>query len=394
MDVQDNQRLHPEDHPSHGLGLKNLRELSGDILTADGWISGRLVFDGAVLGIHRDPASTDDDEARLRIVPGLIDLHVHGGGGGDSMNGEADVRRLARFHARHGTTSLLPTTMTAARDDLLTAVAAISRVYRAQEASESRLLGLHLEGPFINPDRLGAQPPLTCPPDRDLFDRLNTLLPILVITLAPEMDPDGIFLRHVAGLGARVQIGHSDASYEEAVAALHLGATGFTHLFNAMSPMLQRAPGVVGAALAEGQWAEIILDGHHVAPGAVRAAMRSIPNLYGVTDATSAAGMADGPYRLGRHEVVKAGGTVRLADGTLAGSALTMDQALRNLIGFGLPLDEAVYRLSTLPARYLGLQDRGHLTEGARADILVLDRDHTVRQVFVGGTEIELSVPL
>ncbi len=361
-------------------------ELIGTILTPDGWLEGFLAFDRSILEIERRPL--DQDAEDRFILPGFIDLHVHGGAGADSMAGADDVRTLARFHARHGTTSLLPTTMTAPDHDLVATADAVGAVRKAQRPDEARILGLHLEGPFINPTRLGAQPAFARPPDIPLFDRLNALVPIKVVTFAPEIDQDHRFLRHLVGLGIKAQIGHSDATFDEAVEALAAGAAGFTHLFNAMSALHHRAPGIAGAALAQGQWAELILDLDHVSPGALKVALRTIPNCYGVTDAMAAAGMVDGIYRLGKHEVTKRGDRVTMQDGTLAGSVLTMAQALRNFLTLGLPLEDASRRLSTLPANYLGLNDRGRLAGGQRADIVVINADHEVEQVFIEGTEI------
>ena len=250
------------------------------------------------------------------------------------------------------------------------------------------MLGLHLEGPFISCKRLGAQPPFARPPDRDLYERLQALVPIRVLTMAPEEDEGFSFLRHATAAGTRVQIGHSDADFETAAAALEAGAAGFTHLFNAMRPLQHRDPGTAGAALAGAAWAELIPDLQHVAPGAIRVALRAIPNLYGITDAIEATDMPDGDYRLGRHTIHKVGPTARLADGTLAGSVLTMDQALRNLVSIGLSVEEASRRLSALPAQYLGLQDRGRLLSGAIADLLVLDRDLQLRAVICRGQPI------
>ena len=177
-----------------------------------------------------------------------------------------------------------------------------------------------------------------------------------------------------------------------AVQALAQGARGFTHLFNAMTGLHHRAPGMAGAALAHAQYAEIIPDLLHVHPGAMRVALRAIPCLYCVTDSTSATGMPDGEYRLGRQAVTKCLGGVRLADGTLAGSTLTMDQALRNLVNdLGLDLAEASMRLSTHAANYLGVTDRGRLAPGTWADAVVLDRDLQLKDVFVEGASIEMN---
>ena len=280
---------------------------------------------------------------------------------------------MARFHARHGTTSLLATTVTAPAAELRSALRGIGAVARERRPGEARVLGCHLEGPFISPQALGAQPPFAIPPDLALVDALCALAPIRVATIAPEIDPDHALLRHLCQHGVRVQLGHSRASLAEAEAALAAGAAGFTHLFNAMSGLHHRAPGMVGAALARAQHAELILDFQHVAPAAAQAALRAIPGLYGITDAVAAAGMPPGEYRLGRHRVIKDGEGVRLADGTLAGSTLTMDRALRNFVALGLPLAEAARRLSEVPARYLGLEDRGRIAPGASADLVVVD---------------------
>jgi N-acetylglucosamine-6-phosphate deacetylase len=361
--------------------------LDGRILTPEGWRSGRLTFAAAIEDLAaRDPVPDD-----RFILPGFVDLHVHGGGGADCMAGEAAIRALARFHARHGTTSLLATTVTAPADDLRGVVAAIGAVADRRLPGEAQVLGVHLEGPFISPDALGAQPRFAIPPDLALVDELCRLAPVKVATIAPEIDPDHALLQRFRALGVRVQLGHSCASYAQAKAALDAGAAGFTHLFNAMTGLHHRAPGLVGAALAEARHAEIILDFQHVAPAAAKAALRAIGGLYGVTDAVAAAGMADGQYRLGRHTVMKAGDAVRLADGTLAGSVLTMDRALANFMALGLKLAEAARRISTLPAEYLGLADRGRILPGARADLVVVDGAGTLRAVYVQGEAIDLA---
>jgi len=219
---------------------------------------------------------------------------------------------------------------------------------------------------------------------------LHALAPLKLITIAPEVPGHLALIVALRESGFAVQIGHSAGSFEDGVAALGAGAIGFTHLFNAMTGLHHREPGMAGAALAHADRAEIIPDLLHVHPGAIRVALRCIPGLYCVTDSTAAAGMPDGDYRLGRHTVTKCLGGVRLADGTLAGSTLTMDQALRNLVGLGLPLAEASRRTSTLAAEHLGLADRGRLQVGAWADIVLLDRDLQLTGVVVEGESIEL----
>lgn len=371
-------------------------ELQGRILTPSGFVDGTITFDAdgrieAIVGTPVALQAARDTQARL-IVPGFIDLHVHGGGGHDVMEGGDAARHIAALHVRHGTTSMLATTMTAPMPDLETAFTALAPLFApAAQRSETtaRILGVHLEGPYINPGKLGAQPDYARPLDGDEIRRLHALAPIRLITLAPEVAGNIDVIESLVAAGYRVQVGHSLASYEEVVRALERGASGFTHLYNAMSALHHREPGVAGAALAHATYSEIIPDLLHVHSGAIKVALRAIPCLYCVTDSTAAAGMPDGEYKLGRHTVTKCLGGVRLPDGTLAGSTLTMDQALRNLVErIGLDLADASRRVSTFAADHLGLADRGRLQRGAWADIVVLDRDLQITDVYVEGNPV------
>jgi len=324
--------------------------IKGNILTSAGWVRGEINFDERIAAIHGasvDPLLNDDDY----IIPGFIDLHVHGGAGKDIMEGGDAVHAIAAIHARHGTTSMLATTMTAPPEDIDHALKAIGEAV-------AKLADV---------------------------ERLATFAPLKLITVAPEIAGHLNLVRELTDAGMRVQIGHTLGSYEDGVAALEHGAAGFTHLFNAMSGLHHREPGMVGAALAHANYAEVIPDLLHVHPGAIKAAMRAIPKLYCVTDSTAATGMPDGEYMLGRHTVHKCMGGVRLPDGTLAGSTLTMDQALRNLVGLGLDLADASARVSTYAADYLGMQERGRLAPGAYADMVVLDRDLKIKAVYIEG---------
>ncbi len=333
-------------------------------------------------------AQARDGSAPL-LLPGFVDLHLHGGGGHDVMSGGAAAAHIAQTHARHGTTAWLATTMTAPLAEIEQAVRALA-AYSATPAAAlgAQLLGVHLEGPFISAERLGAQPNFTALGSLQQVLALHALAPIRLITLAPELPGHIELIVALRAAGFAVQVGHSAATYEQGLAALQAGASGFTHLFNAMSALHQRAPGLVGAALAHAEYAEIIPDLLHVHPGAIHAALRAIPGLYCVTDSTAAAGMPDGEYRLGRQVVHKCQGGVRLADGTLAGSTLTMDQALRNLVSLGLPLAQASRRCSALPAAHLGLAEHGVLAVGARANIVQLDAQLAVQAVYVGGQRL------
>jgi len=374
--------------------MANSGSLKARILTPHGFVDGVLEYEGARVRDVRGtpvPAASVREGDRPIAVPGFIDPHVHGGGGADVMDGKAAVHTIARTHVRHGTTSMLATTMTAPLDEIRGAMTALGAAMQARQAGTARVLGAHLEGPFINPGKLGAQPNFVGPVDRAEVQALHQLAPIRLITLAPELPAMLDAIAWLRDAGFQVQIGHTLGTYEDGLAALTRGASGFTHLFNAMSGMHHRAPGIVGAALAHAHYSEIIPDLLHVHPGAIRAALRAIPCLYCVTDSTSATGMPDGEYRLGRHTVTKCQGGVRLADGTLAGSTLTMDQALRNLVELGLDLEDAAKRVSTHAADYLGLHDRGRLAAGAYADVVVLDRDLRITRVLVEGEAIALE---
>jgi N-acetylglucosamine-6-phosphate deacetylase len=361
----------------------------GYIATPDALLRGRLVIDGArIAEVVGRPVADDAwraGDAPL-FLPGFVDLHVHGGGGADTMQAGLSIDTIARTHARHGTTALLATTMTAPRHEIEAALAALASACRTRTAGAARVLGVHLEGPYISPDKLGAQPDFALAPSAQDILALHAIAPLRVVTLAPEQPGAMEVVGALVAAGIRVQIGHSAADYDIACAALQRGAGSFTHLFNAMSALHQRAPGVVGAALAHAERAELIPDLLHVHPGAIRAALRAIPQLYCVTDSTAAAAMPDGDYTLGRHRVTKCLGGVRLADGTLAGSTLTMDQALRNLVfALELPLVQAAQRTATHAARWLGLEDRGVLAPGAWADVLQLDAQLRLKRVWIEG---------
>lgn len=363
-----------------------MTDVTGTILAEDGWIKGTLSHqDGLITRIAGDPGT---DLQPPFIVPGFVDLHIHGGGGADMMEGEEAIRTTARLHARHGTTAFLVTTVTAPEADLTAVMHAVRAVMDRPEPGGARVLGVHLEGPFINPDKLGAQPPFARPADVEEYRRLAAIAPVRAMTLAPEMDPDGRLQLALAEDGVAVQIGHTLCTYVQGRAALAAGA-GVTHLYNAMTGVAHRGNGAAGAALAHAEYAEIIPDLVHVEAGAVLAALRAIPGLYGVTDATAGAGMPDGPYRLGGREVMRKGASMVMPDGTLAGSCLTMDTALLNFLGLGLPLREAVERLSRIPAEWIGEKSSGCLRPGSSADILIFDSKMKIKRVLVSGKLVE-----
>ncbi len=374
-----------------------MTKIDGIILTPQGFVRGAIHFNdsGKIEAVQGEPVAENivRDANEPIVLPGFVDLHVHGGGGRDIMEGGDAAAKVCALHGEHGTTAMLATTMTAPPVDLENAFAGLSQFFKLNRAPKNqrgaKLLGVHLEGPYINPGKLGAQPDFTRPMQANELKRLNALAPIRLITLAPEVPGNMAVIESLCEAGYKVQIGHSLGTYDEGVAALKRGASGFTHLFNAMTGLHHRKPGMVGAALAHAEFAEIIPDLLHVHPGAIRVALRAIPKLFCVTDSTAATGMPDGEYRLGRHTVTKCLGGVRLADGTLAGSTLSLDEALRNLVHeLKLDLSDASRRVSTNACEFLGITDRGRLEKDAWADVVVMDRDLMLQAVYSEGEKI------
>lgn len=373
-----------------------MRVLDGWIVERDGVRRGRVHFGARIERIDADgPLRTAPSDDAPRILPGFVDVHVHGGGGGDTMDGAEGVRTLARHHLAHGTTTLLPTTVTQSWPAVMAALDGVAEVRAEIGAELPDLPGAHLEGPFISPQRLGAQPPHAIPP---LPERVREVLDahiVRLVTIAPELDGAVEAARAFARAGVRVSVGHTRASADQVAELVRAvrevgGTAGFTHLFNAMGGMAGREPGIVGAALADREaYAELILDGHHVHHIAFLAARAAKPGrLLLVTDAMRASGLGDGPTELGGQRVTVAGGAAHLPDGTLAGSVLTLDAAVRRAVAAGLPLAEASALASAVPATYLGLDDRGTLEPGLRADMVVLNAGASVRQVYVAGREV------
>ncbi len=368
--------------------------LSGRLLTPGGLVRGALVFGSHIEDIRTDNAQGMPEDGPL-ILPGFIDTHVHGGGGGDTVDGPRGVETLARFHVRRGVTTLYPTTITSPWEGVLAALQGVKECVGEGNEDLPSIPGAHLEGPFISPQRLGAQPPHALEPTPARVEAVLKLGVVRLVTLAPEIPGALGAATRFAAAGVRVSVGHTVASFEEVQALVEAvseagGTVGFTHLYNAMGGLAGREPGVVGAALADQEsFAELIYDTHHVHKGSLLAARAAKPNrLHLVTDAIRATGGPEGETELGGQRVTVKGGAARLPDGTLAGSVLTLDKALRNAVAAGVSLEEASRMLSQVPARYMGLDDRGVLGPGKRADLVVLDDTLEVRRVFVRGREV------
>ena len=355
--------------------------VDGALLRGDVALTGALVTEVGLPG-----------EGRGLAIPGLVDLQVNGYAGVDVLSAEpGELAQLATALARDGVLWYQPTLVTAPLDDTLEALQSIG--HAAELGGPARILGAHLEGPFLSPVRAGAHDAtLMRSPDLDLLAAL--LLggcPVTMVTLAPELDDAVDLIEALARRGIVVSLGHTDASATIAHAAFDHGARAVTHLFNAMRPFTHRDPGVAGVALArEDVVVQLIADGVHVAPDAILAAWRAARGrVVLVSDTIAAAGLGDGSYRLGRTEVTVENGVSRTADGSLAGAVRPLAWGLRMLVELGVPIVEAVDTVTAAPARLFWREDIGVLRPGAPADLVVLDDDFAVQRVFVDGKPLD-----
>jgi N-acetylglucosamine-6-phosphate deacetylase len=368
---------------------------SEQIVTAAGVRSGELVIENGRIATVRQ--RTDEvgvrDLGRRPVLPGYIDLHVHGGGGAQCNTDAPDqVLSMARFHATHGTTALLATTVSARLEELEAALAAIAAC--TKHSGAAAVLGAHLEGPFISRRRAGAMDPTAfIDPDQRSLQRLLQAGDgtVRMMTTAPEL-PGGLdMIRALVAAGVIASVGHSDATYEQTRAAVDAGARCATHTFNAMPPLHHREPGLLGAVLDLDELScELICDGIHVHPATLRLAFRAkgLSRVTLVTDAMQAAGMPDGEYRVGGAAVTVLGGRAEIAGGgSIAGSTLTMDAAVSNAIRFlGISLEQAAVLASGNPARLLQIDHRkGAIAPGFDADLTILDDDLRACGTLVAG---------
>ena len=348
----------------------------------DGFRAGMCVrvTDGRVVEVGRGlrPAA-DECVADLQgdcLLPGFVDVHIHAFRGHDAMAGEAAIRAMSRGLYREGVAAFLPTTMSASAEETRRAIAAIRAVMDKPEPMGARVLGAHMEAPFLNPEKCGAQrAEHLCDPDWQTFLDFTggDTSAVRTITVAPELPGAEAFIRRAAQAGIAVSLGHSAAVAETAHAAAEWGATRSTHTFNAQPPLHHRAPGLTGAALTDDRlYAEIIADGVHLHGDIVRLIVRckGAGKAIAITDAMEAAGMPDGAYSLGGQPVTVRGGEARLADGTLAGSVLTMRQALHDLIHvFGVAPFDAVRMCTRTPAECIGETTLGRMVPGSPAPL-------------------------
>lgn len=368
------------------------------VLTEQGWLDDhQLRFAGdTILAIEPIPAGDRERDVEL-LCPAYIDIHVHGGDGLDVMDEEDGVLdRLALRKAREGVGAWLPTTVTAPFEAIDRALRRIAK--RCQQGGPgAEVLGSYLEGPYFTPQNKGAHPPeLFRELNEAELDRLidasqNTLR---VVALAPEKPEALAAIRHLKKRGIKVMLGHSAAGYDETVAAFDAGANGLVHCFNGMTGLHHRNPGMVGAGLTDKRaWLELIADGHHIHPAVIKICCAcASPRVLLITDAMSAAGMPDGDYAICGQQVKMQQGIVRTASGGLAGSTLSLDAAVRNLVNdVGIAAEEAIHMASLHPAKMLGLDEAlGSLAAGKRASMIGLDSALRVQTLWVNGSAVPL----
>ena len=345
------------------------------------------------IGPDREYADGTDLQG-LQVIPGLIDIHTHGNSGADFSDGDYDgLVRMARYLAANGVTGFAPASMTLPYEVLETAYLAAKRLRDEQPAGCAALFGINMEGPFFSEKKKGAQNAAYLRiPDREAFQRLYEAADglIRIADLAPEL-PGAVEFTKEASEVCTVSAAHTDASYEEAAAVFDAGATHLTHLFNAMPGIHHRKPGVIGAASErESVFAELICDGQHVHPSAVRMAFRLFPGrICLISDALRCCGMPDGQYMLGGQEVFLKDGIARLADGTIAGSAATLWQCLQNAVHFGISREEAILSATRNPAAQLGCSDRvGSIAVGKQADFVLCDGELNRLAVWLRGEKL------
>ena len=360
------------------------------VFVGKSFVEGDILFDEKIIAIGKLEGEADLDAEGAYVIPGLVDIHTHGAMGEDFSDGKAEgMQPMADYYAAHGVTSFLATTMTL-KEEILTPAMHTIRDFKRQGGA--KCAGIHLEGPFLGYAKRGAQAAENLhKPDPALFDRLNEASGGMVkmVTVACEEEGGMEFVANVSKKAA-VSLGHTSATYEQAMEAFARGATHATHLYNGMDGLHHRKPGIIAAGMDAGASAELICDGLHIHPAAIRLAHK----LYGdklnlVSDSLRCAGMPDGDYELGGQPITLSGGVARLSGtDTLAGSSISMLDALRNVVRFGLPLTDAVYAASTAPAEAARLTDVGSLQAGKCADIVILDKDLGLKAVFVDGKKI------
>ena len=353
-----------------------------------------LIKDGKISKINPTNISEENiiDAKGLYLAPGFIDVHIHGAGGHDTMDGTFEaINEISKVIVQRGTTSFTPTTMTVAAEDIVKSMKVIKEA-KENGTDGANVLGAHLEGPFISLSAIGAQNPnFLIPPSIENFNKIvgDYEDAVVSLTLAPEVDGAKELIKYLASRNIVAAIGHTKATYEEAMEGIKCGCSHATHLFNAMSGFTHRAPGTVGAIFDTDITTETISDGIHIAYPSLRTAykIKGTDKTLLVTDAMMACCMPDGEYSLGGQPVIVKDGAARLLNGSLAGSILTLDNAVRNVWqNTDYPLNEVVNMASYNPAKHCKVDDRkGQIKEGFDADFLLFDEEIRIKSVYVNG---------
>ncbi len=377
--------------------MKNLLLKHGEIYTQDEIIydGDLLISEGKISNIGKN-LSTDDveiiDVEGKKIVPGFIDIHIHGGVGYDTMNATYEALNAISIHlAKHGVTSFCATTMTMDVPYILNALKNINETMK-KGTGGAQILGAYVEGPFISKEHKGAQDEkYIIQPDKELFDKFLEVSGdnIKVVALAPEKDPDGSFVEHVTKKGVKVSLGHTNATYEEMKNGVDHGATIAVHTYNGMKGLHHREPGALGEVFLDDRiYSEVISDFIHTHPASVKILIKikGTDKVILISDAMPACGLGDGEYIFGGQKVLVKEGVAKLENGSLAGSTLTLDKALANITFLGVPLFEACKMVSLNPAKAIGVDNRkGSIKVGKDADIVVLNNDLTVYMTIIEG---------
>ena len=354
--------------------------VDGDVVTGD-----VAIADGTIEAVGLQPPGSSG-----LASPGFIDIQVNGFAGIDYTTATVeDYRQTGLIMAATGVTAYQPTLITVTAEAALSALASVAEA--AMKIPAPRIVGMHLEGPFLSPLRCGAHDPSNIvDPDLALVDRYLAGGPVTMMTIAPERPGAIEIIDHLVRNNIIVSLGHSDADAATTLAAFDAGATAVTHLFNAQRPFNHRDPGITGAALSHrSAFVSIIVDGHHLSPETVRIVDGAAYGRYVlITDAIAAAGRPDGPYPLGDRSVFVSNGEARLDDGTLAGSVLTMDSAVRNVVEIGIPLERALAAATSTAARAINRPDLGSISPGSTADVTILDDHLEVVRTLVDGSDI------
>jgi len=375
----------------------------GDVITPEG-----IIFNGFVgikegkiyyIGKKKDQLEYENffDFKNHFISPGFIDIHIHGAYGKDFIDGTKEaINTITNFTSQTGVTGILPTILTAPIEVMTNAIKSIEDIMETEEYIGSKILGINLEGPFLNVKYKGAQRE-----DCILKPNLETLKKLIskhtkIMTLAPEIDGNLEIIQYLNKNNIKISVGHSDATTEELIKAISLGLSHVTHLFNGMRPLHHREPGIIGLALINDEISvELIADGFHLSPYILNLVYKIKPKdkIILITDSMMATGLSDGKYLLAGQEVVVENGKATLASGTLAGSTLTLNRAVKNMVEkVGVKIEDAVYMASYSPALLLGLQNKkGSIELGKDADITVFDRNFQVKMTIVEGKIVYLN---